>query len=52
MHGLHPLDFPLISYFIDWRNVAGTYAMGFIGVLVTTIAAIVCWRQIQKEPPD
>jgi hypothetical protein len=52
MHGLHPLDYPLISYFIDWRNVGGTYILGFLGVLVTGIACFVCWRQIKDERED
>jgi len=52
MHGLHPLDYPLISNFIDWRNVGGTYLMGFLGLSGTAIACFVCWRQLINEPGD
>lgn len=46
---LHPLDFPLISYFVNWRDVAGTYALGFVGLFVCLVFSIICWRQIMTH---
>ena len=41
---------PLLSYFVDWGNVSGTYVMGFTGVLICLIACAACWYQIANDP--
>jgi len=49
---LHPLDFPLVSYFVNWRDAAGLYIMGTIGVCVCIAACGACWYQIINDPGD
>lgn len=43
---------PMVSYFVDWRNVTGTYILGFLGVSFTLVACIVCWYQLRGESDD
>ncbi|HMX47298.1 MAG TPA: hypothetical protein PK671_08440 [Candidatus Obscuribacter sp.] len=49
---MHPLDFPLISYFVDWKNVTGTYILGALGVLACLITCVICWYQIFNGAAD
>lgn len=43
------MHLPFLWYLVDFKNVAGTYMMGFIGLTVTCVAAAVCWHQIRSE---
>jgi hypothetical protein len=40
---------PLITYFVDWGNVGGTYVLGALGLGVCAIACAVCWHQIAND---
>lgn len=46
------LHLPLISYFVNWRLVQGTYVMGFLGLLVCTVACVACWYQIVNDQDE
>lgn len=43
------MHLPLMWYFVDHRQVGGTYIMGFIGLAVCCIAVYACWHQIRNE---
>jgi hypothetical protein len=47
---MDPMHMPLITYFVDWRNVGGTYILGILGVIVCLAACITCWHQIKNDP--
>jgi len=45
-------NLPMVSYFTDWKNVTGTYILGFLGLIVTLIACVACWYQIKNTKDE
>ena len=43
------MNMPLLSYFVDWKDVGGTYILGIIGVVVCFAACATCWHQIVND---
>ena len=43
------MHLPLITYFIDWHRVTGTYLFGFLGLLVCGAACYMSWHQITHD---